>query len=123
MLNTANFLFSLLTLVFLIGNGFARRAEGRRSASKVAFVLAIFALVVCLWNYASPGASAPSAGYPSGETARILARLDSLDAHVRALRRDIDVVQRRVWYLSKGQGQPEVLQPPPDSLRTKSSSE
>ena len=119
MLNTVNFLFSLLTLVFLIGNGFARRAEGHRLGSKVAFVLALFALVVCLWNYASPGLSAPSAGYASGETGRILARLDSLDAHLRALRLDVDVVQRRVWYLSKGQEQAEVLQPPPDSLNTK----
>gem|GEM_PF-6956892 len=117
MLNTVNFLFSLLVLVFLVGNAFARRAEGHRSASTIALVLAAFALVVCLWNYASPGVSAPSANSPSGDAVRILARLDSLDAHVRALRQDIDVVQRRVWYLSRGQEQPEVLQPPPDSLR------
>jgi hypothetical protein len=119
LLNTANFLFSLLTLVFLIGNAFARRAEGHRLGSQVAFVLAIFALVICLWNYTSSGASAPSGGYTSGEAVRILARLDSLDAHVRALRQDVDVVQRRVWYLSKGQEQAEVLQPPPDSLNTR----
>jgi hypothetical protein len=117
LLNTVNFLFSLLVLVFLVGNAFVRRAEGHTSASTVAFILAAFALVVCLWNYASPGASAPPASSPSGDAARILARLDSLNAHVRALRQDVDVVQRRVWYLSRGQEQPEVLQPPPDSVK------
>jgi hypothetical protein len=116
-LNTVNFVFALLVLVFTVGNGFARRSAGHRSASTVAFALAAFALLVCIWNYASPGVSAPSGGYPSGDAVRILARLDSLNAHVRALRQDVDLVQRRVWYLSKGQEQPEVLQPPPDSLR------
>jgi len=116
-LNTVNFVFALTVLVFLVGNGFARRAQGHRSASTVAFALAAFALLVCVWNYASPGASAHPGGYPSGDAVRILARLDSLDAHVQALRQDVDVVQRRVWYLSRGQEQPEVIQPPPDSLR------
>lgn len=118
MLNTANFVFGLLIFVFMVGNGFARRSEGRKSASTVAFILAACALVICLWNYASRGASGASAGYTSVEAVRILARLDSLDAHVRGLRQDVDVVQRRVWYLSRGQEQAQILQSVADSLKT-----
>jgi len=122
-LNTANFVFGLLTFVFMVGHAFARRTEGRKSAAKVAFVLAGCALVICLWNYASRGASSAPSGYLSGDASRIIARLDSLDAHVRGLRQDVDVVQRRVWYLSKGQEQMEILQAVADSLKTNPSSQ
>ena len=117
MLNTANFVFALMIFVFTVGNAFARRIEGRKSASTAAFVLAGCALVICLWNYTTRGSTSVSPGYTSGDASRIIARLDSLDAHVRGLRQDVDVVQRRVWYLSKGQEQSEILQAVADSLK------
>ena len=123
MLNTVNFVFALMTFVFTVGNAFARRTEGRKSASTTAFVLAGCALVICLWNYTSRGSSSTLSGYLSADASRIIARLDSLDAHVRGLRQDVDVVQRRVWYLSKGQEQTEILQAVSDSLKANPSSQ
>ena len=116
LLNTANFLFALVILIFMVGNAYARRTEGNRSASSVAFILAACALVICLWNYSlSKGGPVAQFGSPSADATRILTRLDSLQAHIQSLRQDVDVVQRRMWYLSKGQDQPGGL--PTDSLR------
>ena len=118
MLNTVNFVFSFLILIFMIGNGFVRRAEGLRSASILAFALGALALVVCLWNYVvSTKESSLSPAYPSGQVSQVLTRLDSLNANIRSLRQDVDVVQRRVWYLTKGREPEEVLRLQADSQR------
>lgn len=121
MLHTANFIFSLMVFVFMVGTGFARRTESRKSAANVAFILAGFALVICLWTYVNRESLATSSGYLSADASRVVTRLDSLDAHIRGLRLDLDVVQRRIWYLSRGQEQTEILQSVSDSLKANAS--
>ena len=117
MLNTANFLFALVILIFMVGNAYARRTEGNRLSLQCcihpwlpARLWSVFGIIPYPkgWPVAQFGSS-------SADATRILTRLDSLHAHIQSLRQDVDVVQRRMWYLSKGQDQPRVL--PTDSLR------